>query len=165
MVVRNAGEHAHFVEFHVPRKGKILLVGARPGSDLRELVAHAAANLYGLAVALRIEEEFGSRNEASPAAQAVEEFEHLLDLGNSVGRTRLLTVTEGRVRDVHLLCRMRGKHYVVKGCAADLGIGIELAVQLRLCNVLQGKVVQNLGVQKGHVSSERERRAFREQFF
>ncbi len=139
MVVRNAGEHAGLVEFHVPRELEIVAICPYPGRDAGEAVAARAAHLHTFAVTRGVQKKLRRRNKPGLSAQPVEKVEHPRDLAHGIGGTRLLAVAEGRVRNTHLRCRTRRKEHLVKGGAANARVGEEVAEQARLFCFLKRK--------------------------
>ena len=137
MIVRHAGKHACFVKFHVPRELEVFLIGADPGRDAGEAVAARAADFHAFAISGGVQKEFRRRNEAGLAAEAMQEIEHSGHLLDGIGRAGLLTVAEGGIGDVHLLCRTRRQQGFVERGPTNAGVGEYVAVQLRFVAILQ----------------------------
>ena len=137
VVVGNAGEHADFGKFHVPRELEIVLVGADPSRDAREAVAAGAACVDAFPVTLGVHEKFRGRDEAGFSAEPVQEIEDFRHLADSVGRTGLLAVAERGIRDAELIGRMRREHHVIEFGAADARVRKLLTEELGFLNVLK----------------------------
>lgn len=153
VIVRHAGEHAHFVEFHVAGDAQVVLVGAYPARHAGEAVAAGAAGLDGLAVLGGIHEEFRGLNESALAAQLMEQVENTGYLLNGVRRAGLLTVAEGRIRNKAGVCRSRGNDSIVEAYAAYLSVGVKFAVELGVGSFFKGKTALRTLREKFHCTS------------
>jgi hypothetical protein len=133
---RKGGEDARLLEAHLLHQGDVLLHGADPSRDLRVSEVHTAAGLDGLPVALAVEKELGLADDALFAAQAAHHPVEVGDLLDRVGRSCLLAVAEGRVGDEDLLGRAHHDELVVEHDTADLVVGEDVFLEVRLVHVL-----------------------------
>ena len=146
MVVRNAGEHAGFVKFHIAGKLEVFLGGANPGGYTRKTVASGAAHINALAVFGRVQKKFRSRDEPGFSAQSVQKIEHLGHLLDRIGGAGLLAIAKGRVGNAHLFCRSGRQQNLVKRGTANAGVREKLTVELRFFRLLhdQGTAASSL---------------------
>ena len=137
VVVRTADEYAALLQPQALGQGEVLLRGAYPARDLRELIAQLLAAAQCLAVALAVEEKLRLADDALRPAQAVQHLEQLHDLPGLIGRAALLPVAEGGVRYPDVLRHVRGREPEVEGALGRLGIGEHVPIEVALLPVLQ----------------------------
>ncbi len=137
VIIRNAGQHAGFLEFHVADKLQIFPICPYPGSDAGKPVAARAADIDTFAVARGIKEKFRTFDQAAFSAKAVQKIKHLGHLAHSVRRPGLLTVAKCGVCNPHPCGRPWRKQNTVKTRAADAGIWEEFTVKPRFVGILQ----------------------------
>ena len=139
MVVGNAGEHSHFVKFHVPGDFEIVHVRPYPSRDAGEAIPAGSAGFDRLAVLGRIHEKFRGLDQPALAAELVQQVVDARDLLDRIGRPGLLTVPEGGVGDEHGI-RRAGEHKgVVKLDPADLAVRKDVPVEPGRFGVVQGE--------------------------
>ena len=139
MVVGHAGQHAHFVELHIPGQLEVVLVGPNPPGHARKAVAPRPADFDGFAVLGRVHEKFRSPDQAALAAEFVQQIEHAGDLLDGIRGAGLLAVAERGVGNEHRFRGTRHHQHVVEIGAGDAGVGKELPVELRLLGFFQSK--------------------------
>jgi hypothetical protein len=153
MVVGDRGQHAGLLEPHRADELEVFLVRPDPSRDFGVAVAFAKAGLDRPAVLVRVEEELALADQAAQPAQLVQEVEDVADLLQGVGRSGLLAVAEGRVRDEDRIGRPAHDHDVVEADPADVLVREELPEELGALGVLDVKVGAGLlRLEKAHLN-------------
>ena len=136
VIVRHRREDARLLEAHLLDQGDVLLDGADPAGDLGVAKIQAAAGLERLAVALAVKEELRLADDALFAAEPAHHLEQVADLLDRIGRPGLLAVPEGRVGDEDVLGGAHRDELVIEDDAADLFVGEDVFLEVRLIDVL-----------------------------
>ena len=141
VIIGTADEDARFGDARRLHELEILFVGADPRRDLGIPQPQRAALFERLAVFVAVQEKFALPHDPLFAAQAGHQPVQVDDLLYGERRGGLLPVAEGGVRDPYLRRHIHRDVTVVEHDLRDLVIGIEVAEQLGLGDVLQFVVI------------------------
>ena len=129
---------------------EVLLAGANPCGDLRELQIQSHAPFQSLPILLAVDEELRLADDAIGAAQPVQQLVDLHNLVGGVGLHGLLAVPEGGIGDPDLLRHGHGHPAVVEGHLGHGAVGIHIPLQVGLGHILQrvfiGFLFQQVGL-------------------
>ena len=151
VVVAAGHQDARLLDAQVPHQLEVLPAGPNPGGDLREPQPQLLALADRLAVLLAVHEELRLADDAVGSAEPGEQLVELHDLLHAVRLHRLLTVAEGGVRDPDVLRHAHRHPAMVEGNARHRVVGIDIAVQVRIGNVLEGIFIALLLQQVGFI--------------
>ena len=112
MIIRAGYENTRLLDAYIVYELEVLTLRSYPGRNLGKLVAEVHTSLYRLAVLFGIYEELRLTYDAIRSGESVKHLIHIDDLIRGIGRSRLLSVTEGRIGDpvekmVLIICSFR----------------------------------------------------------
>ena len=137
VVVAAADEDTRLADAEVAHEAKILLRGADPRRDLRELQPQLHALFECLAVFLAVDEKLRLPDDA---VRPAEPGEILIDIDDLVDRVRLhglLPVAQGRVRDPDLLGHIHRHAPVVERHLRHHALGVNVAMEVGFRYILK----------------------------
>ena len=138
VIVAAGHQYARLLDAQIPHQLEVVPAGPDPGGDLREAQPQLLTLADGLAVLLAVDKELGLADDAVGPAEPGEQLVELHDLRNAVRLHRLLAVAKGGVRDPDVLRHAHRHPAVVEGNARHRVVGIDVAVQVWIGDVLEG---------------------------
>ena len=137
MVVAAADEDTRLADAEVAHEAKILLRGADPRRDLRELQPQLHALFERLAVLLAVDEKLRLPDDAVRSAEPGEVLIDVHDLLDRIRLHGLLPVAQGCVRDPDLLGHIHRHAPVVERHLRHHSLRVDVALEVRLRHVLE----------------------------
>ena len=137
VVVTAGNQDTRLADAQVAYQLEVLLAGTDPSGDLGEFQPQLLAFFKSFSVLLAIYEELGLTNNAVGTAELGHQLEDVHDLLDRIGLYRLLTVAECGIGDPDILGHSDGNAAMVERDTRNVGIGINVAVQVGLRHVLQ----------------------------
>ena len=137
VVVAAADEDTRLADAEVAHEAKILLRGADPRRDLRELQPQLHALFERLTIFLAVDEKLRLPDDAVRPAEPRQVLVNVHDLLDRVRLHRLLPVAQGCVRDPDLLGHVHRHAPVVERHLRHHSLRVDVALEVRLRHVLE----------------------------